>query len=436
MQFHKTYNADVDSLVTADGSVADWVALFYKYGPDSWGNPGRFYQFVELPCLYPWITTQPLGTGTQIVMERNPYYWKVDEAGNQLPYIDSILGISYQDAESRTFAMLNGDLDFVKDPGNDNRVVYHDAMDEGKPIQIKYPQSDGANTNTIHFNRTIADPVKAEIYASKDFRIGMSYAINRQEIIEIVHNGQGVPAQQAPLEDSPLYLEGFAEQYVEYDVAKANEYLDKVLPEKNAAGYRLDKNGKELEIIFTVQNDLSFGTTYVQVAELLIGYWDKVGVKVLLNSIPGPQHDENKKQNNIEAWIYTSEGGAGITAILDPRYYVPGEYAGYFGNGWNYWITNASAGEVKVEPPQDIKDLRAKYTDGVLTQPTQELQIAAMKEVMQDAMDQFYVIGISRMPVMYYPFNARLGGIPETWYDGWLEGVQKILYPEQWFLRE
>jgi hypothetical protein len=59
-----------------------------------------------------------------------------------------------------------------------------------------------------------------------------------------------------------------------------------------------------------------------------------------------------------------------------------------------------------------------------------------MREVIEEAKERFYVAGISRPAPMYYPFNARLGGIPETWYDGWIEGVQKILYPEQWFLKE
>ena len=66
------------------------------------------------------------------------------------------------------------------------------------------------------------DPVLADIFSNKDFRIGMSYAINRPEIINIVYNGQGEPAQVGPLESSPLYNEQLATQYTEYDVDKAN----------------------------------------------------------------------------------------------------------------------------------------------------------------------------------------------------------------------
>ncbi len=435
-QFHKKYNPDVDKLVEADGTVTDWVALFFKKGPDNWANPARWYEYPEMPSLYPWITVQPLGAGTQIRLVRNPYYWKVDEAGHQLPYIDSILGISYQDNESRTLAMLNGDLDFIKDPGNENRILFHDAMNEGRPIQIKYPMSDGANVCTIHFNQTIADPVKAEVFANKDFRIGMSYAINRPEIIEIVFGGQGTPAQHAPNPDSPFYIEGMDTQYVEYDVAKANEYLDKVLPNKDANGMRLGPDGKPFQIVFTVKTDLSFGTQYVQIAELLIGYWKAVGVDVVLNTQAGAQFDESQRKNLIEATIFTGEGGAGITPLIDPRYYVPMDYFGFFGLGWYGWRVPDPTGQtVAVEPPQWAKDARAKY-DAAIQQPSYEQQVAKMREVIQEAKERFYVIGIARPGSMYYPFHARLGGIPDTWYDGWNEGVTKILYPEQWFIRQ
>ena len=32
-----------------------------------------------------WVLTTPYGAGTQVVAERNPYYWKVDTEGRQLP---------------------------------------------------------------------------------------------------------------------------------------------------------------------------------------------------------------------------------------------------------------------------------------------------------------------------------------------------------------
>lgn len=432
-QFHADYNMEnLDELVAAEEGVEDWVSLFNKKANGPVDDTNNYFFELDRPTLFPWLVASELGGGTQMRMVRNPYYWKVDTEGNQLPYIDEIVGVSFQDGESRTLAMINGDLDYIKDASPEDRILFFDAVDQGAPIKISAAMSDGGNSNSIHFNRTVADPVLAEVFINLDFRAGMSHAINRQEIIDIVHFGQSVPAQVSPLEGSPLYNEQLATQYLEYDVDLANEFLDRVAPERDSDGYRLALDGERLSIVISVSNDLSYGTTWVQVAELLIGYWDAVGVEVLLNSMADAAYVERKEQNELEATIYTGEGGAGITGILDPRYYAPMEYFGMFGNGWYSWRVDAGD-TVQIEPPQDIKDIRAEYEE-VLATAGPEAQIEQMSEVIQIAADNFWVIGISRPAPGYQPYHARLGNQPDQWIAGWIEGVQKIKYPEQWYI--
>jgi peptide/nickel transport system substrate-binding protein len=431
-QFHADYNPDIQALVDAEEGVENWTGLFNKKLSGPTDDTNNYFNELDRPLLFPWVPTSILGGGTQMEMTRNPYYWKVDTEGNQLPYVDTLIGVSYQDNEARTLAMINGDIDYVKDPGGDNRILYFDAMDSGAPIAISQQISDGGTTNTIHFNRNTQDPVLAEIFANKDFRAGMSHAINREEIIEIVHLGQGTPSQAAPLEGSPLYNEQLATQFLEYNLDLANEYLDKVIPERDGEGYRLRPDGERLNIVFTVSNDLSYGTNWVQIAELLIGYWDEVGVQVQLNSIVNDSFTEQMEQNNLEATMYTGEGGAGVTPILDMRYYRPGEYFGLFGNGWQAYLVNSQE-SVAIPLPEDMQAL---YDEAQLVyqQSTQEAQFEAMRKVLQSAADQFYVLGISRPGPGYQPYNVRVGNQPEQWVAGWIEGVQKITYPEQWYI--
>lgn len=436
MKFHKKYNETVDELVKADGTVQDWMGLFFKLGPDNWGNPDRWFTMTEMPTLGPWMTKQPLGAGTTITLERNPYYWKVDDQGNQLPYLDTVLGVSYQDDESRTLAMLNGEFDYLK-PAGSNRALFHEARDQGKPIYILYPNVDAANTNSLHFNQSIGDPIKAQVFASKDFRIGMSHAINRSEIIDIVFDGQGEPSQVAPLKDSPIYIEGMDTQYTEYDVAKANEYLDKVLPQKGADGMRLGPDGQPFKIIFSVMNNLSFGTQYIQIAELLTGYWKAVGVDVVLNSVADTQFNEQiRRKNLVEATMFTGEGGTFISALMDSRYYVPMDYQGLYGNGWYSWRTKSHLDGITVpaEPPQWAIDARNEFEE-VLRLPTTEQQIEQMRKVLATAKENFYVIGLARPAAGYTVVNKRLQGVPDGGYSDWLQGNQKIQRPEQWFIQ-
>jgi peptide/nickel transport system substrate-binding protein len=437
-QFHADYNPDIDSLVAAEDGVEDWIGLFNKYANQSAEvnifpqNPDML-EFPEKPSLSPWILVEEMGTGTTLRMERNPYYWKVDTEGNQLPYIDGFVGTQYQDDESRTFAMLNGDLDYIKDPGGTNRILYFDAVAEGRPLAINTPINDAGTTNTVQLNLNVEDPVLQEIFRNKDFRIGLSHAINREEIIEIVHFGQGVPSQVGPLEGSPLYNEQLAYQYTEYNVDLANEALDKVAPEKDADGYRLCPDGERLSLVISIPNDYSYTTTYTQVGELVAGYWNAVGVEAIVNSMPGEQWETNFLANNVDAVIFTGEGGAGLNSILDPRYVVPGEYHGLWGNGFHAFRTNNPDASVKLEMEGVFAEQRARY-ENVLIQPSQEAQIEAMREVLQVAADEFWVIGISRPGPDYQPYSSRLGNLPEEWVKGWIEGIEKIIRPEQWYI--
>jgi len=438
-QFHADYNPDVQALVDADDMAEDWTALFWTKAPGTWGDPQWFFDYPELPTLAPWRVVQPLGTGTTVILERNPYYWKVDTEGNQLPYIDQIVATSYQNNESMVFAMLNGDLDWIANVTLEQRPLFYEAVDAGKPLVIKHPQSDCGNTQSLMFNLSTPDPVLSEVFSNKDFRIGVSYAIDRAEIIEVVQNGEGEPVQVCPLESSPLYNEQLCTQYIEYDLDLANEYLDKVLPNKDAEGWRLGPDGEPFEPIISVVNDFSYGGDYVQRAEMVVAYMRDVGINVQLNAVAdavfrSPEGDYDTNRFQIYSY-HGCEGAAGLTAILDPRWHVPGEYWGAFAWGWRlWWLDTVGDNEYKVEPPAYAEEVRNMYLEAV-QMPTVDQQIEAMREIMQRSADIFWHIGVTRPGSSYQPVSDRLGNIPETWWAGWLPGGAKIIFPEQWYIK-
>lgn len=49
-----------------------------------------------------------------VIAERNPYYWKIDTAGNQLPYIDRIFVSIVSNAEMVNLKTTTGDVDFAR----------------------------------------------------------------------------------------------------------------------------------------------------------------------------------------------------------------------------------------------------------------------------------------------------------------------------------
>ena len=135
------------------------------------------------------------------------------------------------------------------------------------------------NTAIISLNLTNQDPVKREIFRNKDFRIGLSHAINRQEIIDIVYIGQGEPWQAAPPKETPFFHERLAKQYTEYDVALANKILDEMgLDKKDSHGMRLRFDGKPLTITLEISSGSSgVGAAWIDYGEMLKKFSGRVG---------------------------------------------------------------------------------------------------------------------------------------------------------------
>lgn len=411
------------------GPIETWVDLFTHYS--QYQNDAVWAAQAGRPTLGPWIVTQSYLEGNgNIILERNPYYWKVDTEGNQLPYIDRIVGTSFPSYETMLLSALEGKIDSFKDPRIDDRALFLSNQDVAH-LQVYNTPSDSASIVSLHFNQTIPDPVKAAIYADKTFRIGISHATNRQQIIDIVYWGEGEPRQLAPFESSPLYNEQLATQYLEYNPELANAYLDKVLPNRDEEGFRLMPNGERLVVDFPVTDE--YGLSFPQVVELLALQWEQVGIDVEIELISGNERWSRELTNAIEAFLYTGEGGAGLNAVLDARYFVPVTRFSYFGLGWALWFLSISE-EDAVEPPERIKNLYALYQQAQGT-PNPDTRIELMREVMQIAADEFFVMGISSPLDRYAVFNEDIGNIPDTWYDGFVPGMQSITHPEQWYFR-
>ena len=65
------------------------------------------------------------------------------------------------------------------------------------------------------------------------------------------------------------------QKYMAHDVAKANEILDRLMPDKASDGYRLMSNGERMSIdIWSFESFAPFP----EVAEMVINNWKVVGI--------------------------------------------------------------------------------------------------------------------------------------------------------------
>jgi peptide/nickel transport system substrate-binding protein len=138
-QFHRDYHSENLEQLVREAGVTDWLALFTLKGGGS-GADIRWWNS-ELPTLNGWVTTVGIGESTnRMVAERNPYYWKVDSQGNQLPYIDRIRVALVEDVEIYNLMAVAGELDFVVSRTTlENYPLYRESADRGGYRVLLWP---------------------------------------------------------------------------------------------------------------------------------------------------------------------------------------------------------------------------------------------------------------------------------------------------------
>jgi len=389
-QFVPKYNKEFVEQEVKRRGLPDVTAL-WSWVSSPWENP-------ELPVLNAWVVKQGLSSGQTALFERNPYYWKVDPQGHQLPYLDRVVVNIVEDDNALVLKALNGEIDWqernLATPAN--KAVFVDGMQRGN-YSLTELTLENDNVASIHVNMAHKDPEMRKIFQDKRFRVALSHAINRQEIISTLFLGQGEPWQNAPLANSPFYDAEWAKQYTEYDVAKANQLLDEMgLTARDSRGMRLRLDGKPFLIVFDVSNTGINGVNFVDLVEMVSKSWKAVGVDVLVKPMDRSLLMSRKAGNDHDAGIWS--GGMGIDTTVYPLYHMPYTIDSIFAIPWANWIsTKGKSGD---EPPAIIKQQAEIYWE--LEKTTDRVkQIEREKELLKISKEQFYTIGISTMAPSY-----------------------------------
>jgi peptide/nickel transport system substrate-binding protein len=407
-QFHPTYNPNADADAKAAG-LADWRALFEQKCAEEGGEPR--WMNPERPVLEAWVVeTSPTATAEFSIFTRNPYYFKVDTEGNQLPYLDRLNFTISNAGPDMILRAMNGQVDFQDrniNPLSQKPIYLENAEKGGFHLVDEVPAN--MNVMVMMFNQTVTDPALAEIFAQKDFRVAMSFATDRQEIIDTIYVGQGEPFQAAPRPESKYYDETYAKQYTEYDLDKANAMLDALgLDKRDGEGFRLRSDGKRLSI-----NVETFDTArpdWVDNLELVKAQWQKTGVELLVKVIDRNLVDEHRRSNLHQMQIWGGDGG--LDVVADPHYYMVSSDESAWGVPWYYWFNDNTAPGA-IEPPPSIKKQRELY-DQLFQTPTTEGQDALMKQILEIGKDDFYVMGISLTGKGYAVVKNNVHNVPAS----------------------
>lgn len=386
-QFHPKYNPDLPKLL-ADSKLSGWQSLFTaRCGdieiPARWGNADK-------PTLDPWVITEPYtGTARRVVLERNPYFWQVDTAGNQLPYIDRIDNAVFANIDGLLLAAIGGNIDLqvrnLDSPAN--RAVLAQNREKGA-YEFFEATPPGGTVMLIQPNLTHKDPEMRALFNQRDFRIALSLAMDRQNLVEVAMLGEGKPWQYGPYEDSPRYDAKMATQYLAHDPAKANALLDGLgYTNRNAQGIRQLPSGRPLRFQIDVIPALS--PESIDMLELIKQQWAKVGIDMAINSLERSfffERISNSYDHDMAVWAASESWAPG--SLLQEL--VPVWMGSRYGIGWWKWFL--SNGRDGVEPPDHVKERKRLWDDWRAAADTAE-QDRILRAIVAIAAEQFEVIG-------------------------------------------
>jgi peptide/nickel transport system substrate-binding protein len=185
-------------------------------------------------------------TGERLVFERNPYYWREGEDGEQQPYINRIIWQIVESTENSLIQFRSGGLDLIsvapdyfsllkREEDRGNFTIYNGGPAPGTTF-ISFNLNKGSRNGV-----PLVDPVKSRWFNSLEFRKAVAYGLNRQKMLNNIYQGLGEP-QNSPISvQSPYYLppeEGLPTY--DHDLEKAKELLA-------SAGFQYDSEGQLLD---------------------------------------------------------------------------------------------------------------------------------------------------------------------------------------------
>jgi peptide/nickel transport system substrate-binding protein len=246
-----------------------------------------------IPVLY-----QP---GEQLIMVRNPYYWQVDEDGNQLPYHSEVWYAEATGGEQRTFNLIanTGDRDNVENPQIFG-MVFEASQAADSHFNLKFEDFRIGYRMIMNFAETFGANTPREralrqMFRTLEFRQALSHAIDR--------DGLATAAFPGPL--TQAWYGGFPSGSPFYDASLVDTEAQRFDPARSRAmlgelGFRdtdgdgllnwpagSEVAGQNLIIEMLMNEDAQAAT---EMAQAVVSLFRDVGIDLRLRVVPGPTY--------------------------------------------------------------------------------------------------------------------------------------------------
>ena len=317
----------------------------------------------------PTAATKPIGSGPFVVQSyaprdalvvvKNPNYWQKDADGVQLPYLDKITFKVIEDSQTTEQALQDGNIDIFS---TSSAQVISDL----RKTPDKFPMVE--QTNYTETNYTLIDLAKKDApTADQRVRCALSMAVDRQELIDLTEGGILKPANGlfSPGQEGYLADNGFS---TDQNIDGAKALID---------AYKKDHPGAV---------NVTYGHTADrigdQVADLLKGYWSKIGVTTKIDVVPQDQFITLALLGDKSFFMYGWRNHAGIKV-----------------DGQNYWWNSASG----------VADGALSLNFGRINDPKVDADLATARSDADPAKRQAAAEDINRT------FATKCYQIPTSW---------------------
>jgi peptide/nickel transport system substrate-binding protein len=243
----------------------------------------------DMAALGPFVLRE-YRPGERMVFERNPRYWRKDERGRQLPYLDRLTLEILPDQAAELLRLQSGQLDFTHSAVRpEDYLTLKRAQDEGRAKLVDLGIS--LDPDWFWFNLAISRQPSAlsqqvsdakPWLRAREFREAISLAVDRNAYVEQVFLGAAVPVH-GPITpgNTTWYWPELAGGT--YDPARARELLAGLgLRDTNGDGTLEDAHGKPVRFTVILQRGIAAverGSAFIRDALANVGVGlDTVGV--------------------------------------------------------------------------------------------------------------------------------------------------------------
>lgn len=366
-------------------------------------------EFMNIPVMGGWVPVE-YRPDDIIVMRRNPYYWKVDEKGNQLPYLNE-LHYKLSTWADRDVQAVAGAADFSNLEQPENFVAsLKRAAEANAPARLAFgPRLIGYNLRFNFSANGWGNPDERgqairELNRNEDFRKAVTMALDRKALGDSLVKGPFTAIYPGGLSSGTSFYDRASTVYYPFDLEGAKAELAKAgLKDTDGDGFvnfpSGTAGGKNVEIVMLVNNDY---TTDKSLAEGVVAQMEKLGLRVVLNGLNGTQRDASQYSGRFD-WLVRRNEQELTSVVQNTVQLAP------VGPRTSWDHRAPENGEVDVMPfEKDLVDIVNKF---VSTQDNDQ-RASLMKQFQKISTEHVYNVGLTEYPGALI-VNKRFSNIPQ-----------------------